>query len=94
MVGVICIHQEEILSDELFRLRARVAKLEATVDFLMSHFELAFDYEPDANQGMSDEVRYLVSQGKKIEAIKIYREETGLGLREAKDAIDILSQNI
>jgi ribosomal protein L7/L12 len=30
----------------------------------------------------------LVRQGNKIGAIKQYREETGLGLREAKDVID------
>jgi len=28
--------------------------------------------------------------GKKIEAIKLYREQTGLGLKEAKDFIDSL----
>ncbi len=30
----------------------------------------------------------LLAGGKKIEAIKVYREETGVGLREAKDAVD------
>lgn len=28
--------------------------------------------------------------GRKISAIKMYREDTGLGLREAKEAIDVL----
>jgi ribosomal protein L7/L12 len=35
-------------------------------------------------------VRNLVLQGKKIEAIKVLRDETGLGLREAKDIVDRL----
>ena len=30
----------------------------------------------------------LVAEGKVIEAIKVYRERTGAGLKEAKDAID------
>lgn len=36
------------------------------------------------------EVRALVAANRKIEAIKIYREITGLGLKEAKDAIDAM----
>jgi ribosomal protein L7/L12 len=39
---------------------------------------------------MSDEVQHLVSQGQKIEAIKLIRERTGLGLKEAKDLVDRL----
>jgi hypothetical protein len=30
----------------------------------------------------------LISQGKKIKAIKLYRELTGVGLKEAKDFVD------
>lgn len=37
------------------------------------------------------EVVELARQGKKIEAIKRYRQLTGLGLRESKDAIDSLT---
>ncbi len=32
----------------------------------------------------------LIQSGKKIEAIKLYRELTGYGLAEAKDAVDNL----
>jgi hypothetical protein len=35
-----------------------------------------------------DEVRRLVREGRKIEAIKVYREVTRVGLREAKDAVE------
>ena len=37
---------------------------------------------------MPEECRRLVAEGKVIEAIKVYREHTGAGLKEAKDAID------
>jgi ribosomal protein L7/L12 len=38
----------------------------------------------------SDAVKELVSQGNKINAIKQYREETGAGLKEAKDVVESL----
>lgn len=38
----------------------------------------------------SQAVKNAVDAGRKIEAIKIYREENGVGLKEAKDAIDHL----
>ena len=34
------------------------------------------------------EVRALKESGKLIQAIKLYRENTGLGLKEAKDAVE------
>ena len=34
----------------------------------------------------------MVQQGQKIPAIKLYREETGAGLKEAKDAVEALGR--
>ena len=51
---------------------------------------LEADVEVD-EQIFSDEIIAAVDSGRKIEAIKRLREETGLGLKEAKDAIDALS---
>lgn len=42
------------------------------------------------NHPLSDAVMRAVGNGNKIEAIKLLREQTGLGLKEAKDAIDTL----
>ena len=39
---------------------------------------------------LNDQVQHLVAQGNKIEAIKLIRERTGLGLKEAKDLVDRL----
>ncbi|MBL8058382.1 MAG: ribosomal protein L7/L12, partial [Anaerolineales bacterium] len=36
------------------------------------------------------EMRRLLLAGKKIEAIKVYRSRTGLGLKEAKDAVEAI----
>jgi len=43
-----------------------------------------------ADQGSLAEVHALAAQGQKIEAIKRYRELTGVGLKEAKDYVDRL----
>src|SRR4051812_10167619 len=39
-------------------------------------------------------VRGAVLAGRKIEAIKIYREQTGLGLAEAKQAVETLERQL
>jgi ribosomal protein L7/L12 len=39
----------------------------------------------------SDDLLALTRAGRKIEAIKKYREQTGAGLKEAKDAIELLA---
>jgi ribosomal protein L7/L12 len=41
---------------------------------------------------IDDRVRRLVDEGKKIEAIKLYREMTGVGLKEAKDAVEAVAR--
>ena len=40
---------------------------------------------------LSPEVFQLLAQGRKIEAIKLIREETGLGLAEAKELVEAIS---
>ncbi|MBU3178889.1 50S ribosomal protein L7/L12 [Clostridium estertheticum] len=41
---------------------------------------------------VTDELKSLLLEGKGIKAIKRYREVTGLGLVEAKEYIDLLSE--
>ena len=38
----------------------------------------------------NDEVRAHLAAGRKIQAIKAYREQTGAGLKDAKDAVEAL----
>jgi ribosomal protein L7/L12 len=47
--------------------------------------------QPDSLEG---QIILLMQAGKKIEAIKLYRQETGSGLKEAKDAVEALGQPI
>lgn len=46
------------------------------------------DYEAAAWLELTPEELHLVRMGKKINAIKIYRDRTGVGLADAKAAID------
>lgn len=45
---------------------------------------------PTPSAGIDAEVRILAAAGHKIEAIKLLREQTGMGLREAKEAVERL----
>jgi len=81
-------------------LATRLAMLEAHVDWLYQSAGYAPPYghggsppAPSAVSGggvYSPAVLELVRDGNKIGAIKQYREETGVGLKEAKDAVDRL----
>ncbi len=67
--------------------RQRIFMLERKVNFLIKHFGLEADFEVEAPVGLEDVVA-LVRRSDKIGAIKLYREKTGVGLVEAKKAVD------
>ncbi len=82
-------------------LAGRVSRLERLVDDLYSRLgarapetpleEFAPGFQDmgfGAGPSVSTEVRELTLQGKQIQAIKLYREQTGCDLRTAKDVID------
>ena len=62
----------------------RLARLERKVDLILSHLGL------DPNQGVNLEIRELMKAGQKIQAIKLYRQQTGAGLKQAKDYVESL----
>jgi large subunit ribosomal protein L7/L12 len=45
---------------------------------------------PVGDRAFEDEVATLLERGQKIEAIRRYRERTGVGLKEAKDAVEAI----
>lgn len=45
---------------------------------------------PRASSGPSEDLEELLRTGRAIEAIKLYRAQHGVGLKEAKEAIDAL----
>jgi len=42
------------------------------------------------NADLEQQVRALLDQGQKIKAIKLYKKETGLGLAEAREAVEAI----
>jgi len=75
------------VEDRIYQLQRQVAKLERQMAFLMQTLELAYEDEPDA---VSPEIVDLLQRGKKIQAIKLYRETTGASLKAAKAFIESL----
>lgn len=65
-------------------LEARLARVERKLDAICDHLGLEVERYP----GVSEQVADALRRGRKIEAIKRYREETGASLRDAKDAVD------
>jgi large subunit ribosomal protein L7/L12 len=73
------------MDDELQRLRT----LETQVAHLYRHLGLdPADAVPVAAGGLDPDVVALINSGRKINAIKLLRSRTGMGLAEAKDAVD------
>jgi ribosomal protein L7/L12 len=76
-------------------LKDRVTKLEAAVASLQLQLANAAPAgavaaAPVAGTEWMSEVRRLKESGNLIQAIKVYREHTGLGLKESKDAVEAL----
>ncbi|KUO21268.1 ribosomal protein L7/L12 [Streptomyces dysideae] len=76
IVGVISIE------GRISRADKRVARIERKLDLILDHLGLGED-EP-----RMAEVAALRRDGKTIQAIKVYREVTGVGLKEAKEAVE------
>jgi ribosomal protein L7/L12 len=78
-------------------LRRRVEELErrvAQLEWALRGAGSAPEPQPVFDGGrpqVSPEVLQLALQGQKIQAIKILREQTGLGLKESKDIVDGLA---
>ena len=66
----------------------RLARLERKLDAVLGHFNVAY-VDPASPEGLSEEVQRIANDpARKIEAIKLHREQTGLGLKDAKDAVE------
>jgi ribosomal protein L7/L12 len=76
-----------ITETEIQQLRSRVNEMEDRLKALYRHLNLEYA-DPGSDPAMSPQVQDALRRGNKIEAIKIYREMTGVGLAEAKNAID------
>lgn len=64
----------------------RMARLERRIDLIFDHLHIE-----EFGAAHFQEVRMLVREGRKIEAIKLFRQLTGVGLKEAKDAVESMA---
>jgi large subunit ribosomal protein L7/L12 len=68
---------------------ASLVEAKAAVEALERGGPLSSELAPASSE---EEVLALLKQGQKINAIKLYRQRTGAGLKEAKDAVEELAR--
>jgi ribosomal protein L7/L12 len=75
----------------------RLMRLERKVDYLFQRMGVdpsaafAFDEGTDVGAGLPESFHEALARGKTIEAIKIYHDATGVGLKEAKRAVESMT---
>ncbi|MFF2099793.1 ribosomal protein L7/L12 [Streptomyces sp. NPDC058202] len=70
------------LEARLGRTHRKIERIERQLDLILGHLGI------QEEQPSLPRVTELLRDGKKIEAIKAYREATGAGLLEAKQAVE------
>ena len=73
---------------EISLLRQRINRLEAQVELLYRH--LGITYVEDSRDTDDPRIVAALRSNNMIEAIKLYREKTGVGLAEAKSAVEAM----
>jgi len=77
------------VKEELDELRRRLERLEARIDFLFRSLGVSTQDAPGWKASLT--VIRLVADGRKKEAIRAFREETGASLKDAKRFVDSIS---
>jgi ribosomal protein L7/L12 len=83
----------ENTESRVWRLETEVARLNRLVEHLYQALEVVPPPEPGFI-GFTPDVVAATRAGELINAIKLHRQHTGLGLREAKDAVDSLAAQL
>jgi hypothetical protein len=74
---------------ERARTQRRLTNIERKLDAIISHLGVVVPDDDD-----EPEVRRLIQQGRRIQAIKLYREKSGTDLATAKNAVDDLARKL
>ena len=77
----------------LKRAKAEIDRLEADLNQSAGTTPPSASTSDGRGRAVQQDVEALVQQGRRIEAIKLLRESTGLGLKEAKAQIDAMGGN-
>jgi endonuclease V-like protein UPF0215 family len=84
VLGLILLVAIRIRLDAIQSRIAAVTRVEAKLDLLLKQANIKFD--PYAH--VSNDIAEALRANQKIEAIKLYRQATGVGLKEAKEFIE------
>lgn len=82
-----------VTDTDLQLLRSRINELEDRLKFLYRRLNIEYA-DPNPDPALSPQIQDALRRGNKIEAVKLYRELTGVGLAAAKSAIDRAEQFI
>jgi len=74
----------------LNRLQEKVTNMNEKLKKIYKHMKIEDKFE----EAINEEIKGLILNGEKFKAIKVYRQHTGLGLKEAKEYVDSLSEEI
>jgi ribosomal protein L7/L12 len=88
ILSILGLQRVEEARRQIARLQREIQRLERKVDILLREAGIEVEEKAEDPFPDMDDVRYLLSEGRKIEAIKVYRQRTGAGLKEAKDAVE------
>ncbi len=87
--------KQKLPAIKLYRDETKATLREAKLAVEMMQDEmLVAQYETRLSKGNPadlEEVRYQLQEGNKLKAIKVYRKSTGVGLKEAKEAVEMLA---
>jgi ribosomal protein L7/L12 len=78
--------------EDIALLRQRIVRLEAQVDYLYRH--LGVTYVENSYETDDPNVVAALRSNNMIEAIKYYRAKTGVGLAEAKSAVEAMRSRL
>ena len=75
--------------------QVRLVRLEAKLNLLLDRLGVEHDVPSSEHDAPGEEVRDWVLKGRKINAIKAYRDQNRrVGLKEAKDIVEALEQQM
>ena len=88
LLGIIVIVAYISLSSSINKLRRTQIEINKKLDMLLDERNLDFVPKVEISDELRSELEALVDENKKVKAVKLLREETGMDLVDAKNYID------
>lgn len=88
LLGIIVIAAYISLSSSINNLRRTQIEINKKLDMLLDERNLSFIPKVEISDELRSELEALVDENKKVKAVKLLREETGMELVDAKNYID------